>query len=80
MLRVARFMASQSQKTKASSIRRVNAKLRIQSVNRVLSLTLTAKTPCIAFGKKRAPHRREHYTASDDPEFETKAAYILGVL
>jgi hypothetical protein len=34
-------MASQSQKTKASSLRRVNAKLRIQSVNRVLSLMLT---------------------------------------
>jgi hypothetical protein len=45
MLRVALFMASQSQKTKASSIRRVNARLRIQSVNRVLSLTLTLETP-----------------------------------
>jgi len=40
MLRVARFTARQSQKTKASSIQLVNV-VRIQSVNRVVALTLT---------------------------------------
>ena len=41
----------------------------------------SAKTPCIASGKRPdlKPHRLERYMASDDPEFEAKAADIIGL-
>jgi hypothetical protein len=79
VLRVAGFAASQSQKTKASSIRRVNARLRIQSVNRVLSLMLTMCSDLIKKLRHKEAARRLHETAqSQQGFFTTKQAIRSG--